>query len=163
MRYAGAKGIPVTSRSSGIGFYGAGIPSLGGIVLDLRRMNRILEVDAPDRKVKVEPGVTWPQVQAELAKVGMRVSAPLLPHPLKSVVTSCMEREPILISKSEYNDTLLTTQMVMPDGELLWTGTALGRGMKSQAFGEGMLPSSTRLFVGAQGSFSIITQFCSRL
>ena len=68
VRYANERKIPVVPRSSGISFYGAGIPSQGGIILHLRRMNRILEIDGRNKKVKVEPGVTWAQVQEELDK-----------------------------------------------------------------------------------------------
>jgi FAD/FMN-containing dehydrogenase len=157
VKYANEKRTPVTPRSSRISFYGAGIPGQGGIILDLTRMNRILDVDRQDRKVKVEPGVTWVQVQKKLEKEGMMVCSPLLPHPLKSILTSSMEREPILIPKPEYNDTMLTAEIVLPTGELFWTGTAMGRGMKSQSFSEGLMPGSTRLFLGAQGSFGIIT------
>ena len=80
--------------------------------MDLTRMNKILEVDGGDRSVRVEPGVTWAQVQEELGKQGMMVCNPLLPHTLKPVLTSTMEREPILIPKSEYNETFLTAEMV---------------------------------------------------
>jgi len=157
VKYANERLIPVTPRSSKVSFYGAGIPDQGGIIVDLTRMKQILEVNPGDKKVKVEPGVTWAQLQEELEKQGMMVCSPLLPHPLKSVLTSSMEREPMLIPKSEYNDTLLTTEMVLPSGEMFWTGTAMGRGMKSQAFSESMIPSSTRLFQGAQGSLGIMT------
>ncbi|MFC1969163.1 FAD-binding oxidoreductase [Chloroflexota bacterium] len=157
VKYANEHLIPVTSRSSKVSFYGAGIPSKGGIILDLTRMNKILEVNPEDKKVKVEPGVTWAQLQEELEKDDMMVCSPLLPHPLKSVLTSSMEREPILIPKSEYNDTLITTEIVLPSGDLFWTGGALGRGMKSQAFSESIIPSSTRLFQGAQGTLGIMT------
>ena len=50
---------PVVPSSSGIHFNGAVIPVESGIILDLSRMNKILEVDERNRKVKIEPGVTW--------------------------------------------------------------------------------------------------------
>jgi len=56
VEYANQHGVPVTPRSSAVGFYGAGIPEQGGIVVDLSRMNRILEIDPRNKKVKVEPG-----------------------------------------------------------------------------------------------------------
>ncbi len=129
LKYANERMIPVTPRSSGIGFYGATIPSQGGIILDLSRMNKILEIDPRNKKVKVEPGVTWAQVQPELAKQGLMVCNPLLPHPEKSVLTSAMEREPIVITKSEYSEVFQTAEMVLASGDLFWTGTAMGKGM----------------------------------
>ena len=155
-KYANEHMIPVTPRSSSISFYGAGIPSQGGIILDLSRMNKILEIDGRNKKVKVEPGVTWAQVQGELEKQGLMVCNPLLPHPLKSVLTSAMEREPILIPKSEYSEVFLTSEMVLASGDLFWTGTAMGKGMKGQNFPDALIPS-TRLFLGAQGTLGIVT------
>jgi FAD/FMN-containing dehydrogenase len=148
--------IPVTPRSSSISFYGAGIPGEGGIILDLTRMNKILEIDEKDRKVKVEPGVTWSQLQEELEKHGMMVCNPLLPHPHKSVLTSTMEREPGLIPKYEYNETFLTAEMVLPTGDLFWTGTAIGKGHTGKVNPEGVIPS-TRLFLGSQGTLGVAT------
>ena len=155
VKYANAHLIPVTPRSSGVSFYGAGIPTQGGIILDLTRMNKILEIDGRNKKVKVEPGVTWAQVQEELGKQGMMVCNPLLPHPAKSVLTSAMEREPILIPKSEYSETFLTAEMVLPSGELFWTGTAIAKGMSGQAFPDALIPG-TRLFLGSQGTLGIM-------
>ena len=115
VKLANEYGIPVVPCSSGIHFYGNTIPNLGGIVLDLRRMNRILDVDLPNKMVRVEPGVTWGQLQTELAKHKMMGLCPLLPHPLKSVLTSHLEREPMLIPKFEYAGSLVTLEVVFPE------------------------------------------------
>jgi FAD/FMN-containing dehydrogenase len=119
-------------------------------------MNQILEVDSRDRKVRVEPGVTWVQVQGELEKQGLMVCNPLLPHRLKSVLTSSMEREPILIPKQEYNDTFQTAEMVLANGELFYLGTAVGKSHVGRSSPEHFIPSA-RLFLGAQGTLGIMT------
>ena len=156
VKYANVNGIPVTPRSSGIGYYGAGIPSQGGIVIDLSRMDKIREIDPRNKRVKVEAGVTWTKLQEALAKEGMMVCNPLLPHPDKSAVSSALEREPILIPKTEYSDQILSQEMVMANGELFWTGTALGKGMKDQCFPDAFVPGA-RLWQGAQGTLGITT------
>jgi len=46
--------------------------------------------------------------------------------------------------------------MVLASGDLFWTGTAMGKGMKGQNFPDALIPS-TRLFLGAQGTLGIIT------
>lgn len=156
VKYANDKFIPLIPRSSRISFYGAGIPSQGGVIVDLTRMNKILEINALNKMVTVEPGVTWSQIQSELEKQGLTVSNPLLPHSLKSVFTSALEREPILTPKPEYSETLLTGEIVLPNGEIFWLGTALGKGMVGRKFRDGMIPS-TRVFTGAQGALGIVT------
>ena len=81
VKLANESGIPVVPCSSGIHFYGNTIPNLGGIILDLRRMNKILEIDLYNKMVRLEPGVTWGQLQAEVAREKMMGLSPLLPHP----------------------------------------------------------------------------------
>jgi FAD/FMN-containing dehydrogenase len=156
VKYANDNGIPVTPRSSGVGYYGAGIPGQGGIIVDLSRMNKIIRIDPRNKKVKVEAGVTWAQVQEALAKEGMMVCSPLLPHPAKSVVTSVLEREPILIPKTEYSDQVASQELVLASGELFWTGTALGKAMKDQCFPDAFVPGA-RLWQGTQGTLGITT------
>jgi len=156
VKYANDRSIPVTPRSSSVGYYGGGIPSQGGIILDLSRMNKILQIDPRNKKVKIEAGVTWSQVQTEAAKAGMMVCSPLLPHLAKSVVTSALEREPIIIPKTEYSDQVLSQELVLANGELFWTGTALGKAMKDQCFPDAFVPGA-RLWNGAQGTLGITT------
>lgn len=57
MKYAYDNNIAVTPRGSGTGLVGAAVPLDGGIVIDLCRMNKILEVDEENLTVTVEPGV----------------------------------------------------------------------------------------------------------
>lgn len=154
--YANEHKIPVTPRSSGIGFYGAALPDQGGVVVDVSRMNKILKIDPRNKFVKVEPGVTWGQIGTELEKEGLMVCNPLLPHPSKSVLTSCMEREPLLIPKSEYNEAFLTAEMILPNGKIYWLGTAMGKGFQGRNFPDFLYPG-TRLFMGAQGTLGIVT------
>jgi len=67
-----------------------------------------------------------------------------------------MEREPILIPKSEYSETFLTAEMVLSNGELFWTGTAVGKGLKGQHSPNAFIPN-TKIFLGAQGTLGIMT------
>jgi FAD/FMN-containing dehydrogenase len=154
--YANEYKIPMTPRSSGIGFYGAALPDQGGIVIDLSRMNKILHIDPGNKMVRIEPGVTWGQIGSALEKEGLMLCNPLLPHSSKSVLTSCMEREPLLIPKGEYNEPFLTAEMILPNGKMYWLGTAMGKGFKSGNFPDFLYPG-TRLFMGAQGTLGIVS------
>ena len=124
VRLANQTQIPVVPLSSGIHFYGNTIPTQGGIVLDLRRMNRILDINERNRTARIEPGVTWPQLQAELQKHNLMALNPLLPHSQKSALTSLLEREPMVIPKFEYGDPILNLEMTLPSGEFFRTGSS---------------------------------------
>jgi FAD/FMN-containing dehydrogenase len=136
---------------------------MGGIVLDLRRMDRILEVDLYNKMVRVEPGVTWGQLQAEVAKHKMMGLCPLLPHPLKSVLTSHLEREPMLIPKFEYAGSLVTLEVVFADGQAFRTGSACVPGFPDKSMAEGVNPGGPGyltynwLIQGAQGTMGVVT------
>lgn len=80
--------MPVIPASSRQHFHGSTLPKMGGIIVDLKRMNRILDFDVPDRLVRIEPGVTWGQLQPELMKIGHRMVMPLMPLADSSVVAS---------------------------------------------------------------------------
>jgi len=161
VRLANRSKIPIVPSSSGIHFYGATLADQGGIVVDLRRMNRILKVDERNRAVRIEPGVTWGQLQDEVAKHGLRVLNPLLPHAKKSALSSSLERDPMLIPKTEYGEPILTMEVVLPTGEIFRTGSAsVGPPDETQTdlvgpYGPGL--DFFRLFQGAQGTLCIVT------
>jgi FAD/FMN-containing dehydrogenase len=160
---ANKNNIPVTPVSSGIHFYGNTIPNKGGFVLDLRRMNKILDIDLDNKMVRIEPGVTWGQLQEELAKYNMMALIPLLPHSSKSVLTSCLEREPMLIPKYEYAGPLVTSEVVFPEGSIFRTGSSAVPGFPGKSLAEGVNPggpgfySYNWLLQGAQGTLGIVT------
>lgn len=59
LKFAHENRIPVTPRGAGINLVGSTVPTEGGIILDLSRMNRILELDPATMTVTVEPGVAF--------------------------------------------------------------------------------------------------------
>ncbi|HEY96718.1 MAG TPA: FAD-binding oxidoreductase [Dehalococcoidia bacterium] len=155
--------LPVVPCSSGIHFNGDTIPVKGGIILDLSRLNKILAIDTRNRMARVEAGVTWAQLQPELAKHDMMAIAPLLPHPKKSALISHLERDPAIIPKFEYTDALVTVEVVLPDGEIFKTGSAAVPGFPEKSFSQGVNPSGpgnmmwTRMLQGAQGTLGVVT------
>ena len=93
LKYCNTKNIPVVPVSSRQHFHGSTIPKQGGVVLDLKRMNTIQEINDADRTVRIEAGVTWGQLTDELEKKGLRMIMPLLPPADRSVLTDWLERE----------------------------------------------------------------------
>jgi FAD/FMN-containing dehydrogenase len=148
--------IPVIPVSSGIHLHGETIPDQGGIVVDLRRMDKVIQIDSRNRKVKIEPGVTWGKLQEALKKHDQMALNPLFPHPEMSVLTSSLERNPMLIPKYEYAEPVLTMEIVLPQGDLFKTGTAAAANTE-EAYPEGPGIDFFRLFQGAQGTMGIVT------
>ena len=70
VRICHAERIPFVARGSGTGLSGGALPVDGGIVISLARMNRILEVDFPNQRIVVEPGVINLNVTAQVAPKG---------------------------------------------------------------------------------------------
>lgn len=160
---ANEKKIAVVPFSSGIRLCDASLPAKDTIALDLsRRMNRIIKVDERNRNAQIEAGVTWQQLQPELEKRNLMPMSPLVPHPQKSVVTSYLEREPLVVTKHEYGDPLLTTEFVYPNGRIMRTGSAVVPGFGTNAISDGVFPAGPgidhwRLLQGAQGTMGVVT------
>jgi FAD/FMN-containing dehydrogenase len=160
--------VPVSSGAPH--FYGDTVPSVpGAVIVDLGRMNKILRVDRRYRMVVIEPGVTYAQLQAELAKEGMRVTPPLYPRANKSVIGSLLERQPTLITRYNYSlpEPLRNCGVIWGSGQRFFTGDA-GWGpadLEAQWASGGRQvdpkgPAQTdfyRLLTGAQGSYGIVT------
>jgi FAD/FMN-containing dehydrogenase len=153
--------VPIIPVSSGVHFYGNTIPEQGGITIDLRKLNRICKADERNRAARVEPGVTWGRLQDELAKHNLRALNPFLPHRLKSALSSSLEREPMVIPKTEYGEAVLTMEVVLPNGQVFRTGSAAvgppGATELDLVAPQGPGLDFFRLFQGAQGTFCIAT------
>ncbi len=161
MQLANENLIPVVPVSSQVHFTGAAIPKQGGIVVDLSRMNRVLEIDELNRRVRVEAGTTWEQLTAELGKRGYRMIMPLAPHALRSVVTDYLEREVPTNTVYDYGEPLQSMEVVWPTGEIFRTGSASVTGYPDSP-SKGANPSGPgldfyRLLQGAQGTMGIVT------
>ena len=71
LRYANENAIPVTPRGAGTNLVGSTIPLFGGIILDVSRMNRVLELDRDTMTVTVEPGMLLKDLQAYVEEHGL--------------------------------------------------------------------------------------------
>jgi FAD/FMN-containing dehydrogenase len=148
--------MPVVPVSSGVHFHGEAIPEQGGMVVDLRRMDKVLQIDTRNRKVKIEPGVSWGKLQEELKGHDQMALNPLFPHPAMSALSSSLERAPMVIPKYEYAEPVLTMEVVLPQGDIFRTGTASAANTE-EAYPEGPGIDFFRLFQGAQGTLGIVT------
>src|SRR4030043_967685 len=159
--------VPVSSGPPH--FRGDTIPSVGGaVIVDLSRMKKILRVDPINRLAMVEPGVTFAELQPELAKADLCAYLPLCPRSSKSVIGSMLEREPITMPKHHWDctDPMLCAEIVFGTGDKIRTGEAAGPETIEEQWKIGnaqMNPygisqiNENELVSGAQGTMGIIT------
>jgi hypothetical protein len=161
IKFANDQSIPVVPVSSTVHFNGATIPKQGGIVLDLTRMKRVLEIDEANRRVRIEAGVMWQQLTDELAKKGMRMIMPLLPHAGRSVLTDYLEREVPTNTVYDYGEPMQAMEVVWANGEIFRMGSASVNGYPDSV-SKGANPSGPgidfyRFLQGAQGTMGVVT------
>jgi hypothetical protein len=166
VKLANESKMPLVPVSSGTPrFHGDTLPSQSGVITDFSKMKRIFKIDPVSRSARVEPGVTYAELIPEVKKHGLKLNIPLLPRASKSVVTSRLEREPVLIPKYQYDyvDPLLTLEVVYGTGDEFRTGSASGPGdlgnLKSDMvnpWGPGSV-DYYRFISGAQGTMGLVT------
>ena len=161
MAWCNENNVPIVPVSSRVHFHGCSIPKQGGVVVDMKRMNKILEIDLDNRLVRFEPGVTWGQLTEALKKKGMRVIMPLLPHPERSVLTDNLEREVPTNTVYDYGEPTQSLEVVWADGEIFRCGSASVNGFPDSK-SRGANPSGPgldfyRFMQGAQGTMGIVT------
>ena len=144
--------IPIVARGAGTGLAGGAVPLCGGIVLDMSRMNRILDIDIRNLQVLVEPGL----IHADLNRALEPLCFFFPPDPGSSEMCTLgglIANRGSGMRSVKYGtvtDYVLDLEVVMPDGAIIWTG---GRVMKS-ASGYDL----TALMVGSEGTLGIITR-----
>jgi len=160
MRYAHERGVPVTPRGAASGQAAGAVAFQGGIVLSLNAMNRILEVDVPNLQAFCEPGVVHAQLNAALKP--HRLLFPPDPGSSKMATVGGMASTNANGMRAiKYGPTgawVLGLNFVLPDGQLIETGSVGSRAKQSSAGLE-----LTKLFVGSEGTLGVITRLRLKL
>lgn len=136
------------------------------VILDLRRMNRILEIDEKNMYAVIEPYVTWAQLQAETMKVGL--TPPLAgvgcqTSPLANI-TSGLGMGPYNITAGFNERAVLGAEWVLPDAEILGVGS-VGSGA-GWFCGDGPGPSLRGIMrgeYGNMGGLGVVTKVAIKL
>jgi glycolate oxidase len=144
----------------------AAAPSKGQILLDLRRMNRILEIDEQNMFAVVEPYVVAAQLQAEAMKKGLNNHISGAGAGTSVLANACCFQGggPDVMYFSSPQDSILSIEWVMPTGEILRTGS-LGSGL-GWFCAEGPGPSTQGVIRGAlggSGGWGVVTKIAIRL
>lgn len=149
--------IPVTPRGAGTGLSGGALPHMGGVLLSTERMNSILEIDERNLQVTTEPGVITEVLQNAVREKG------LFYPPDPSSRGSCFiggniaenSGGPKAVKYGVVKDYVLNLEMVLPTGEIVWTGS----NVLKNATGYNL----TQLVVGSEGTLGIVTKIVLRL
>ena len=157
VKVAAALKIPLYPRGAGTGLSGGSVPVKGGIVLDLTRLNRIVEIDAKNLVAIVEPGVIPADLHKAVEALGLYY--PPDPASLKSCTMGGNVAEgaggPRAIKYGVTRDYVMGLEVVTAAGEIIRTG---GRTVKNVAGYD-----LTRLFIGSEGTLGVVTQIIVRL
>lgn len=159
VRLAGEEGVPLWPVSGGRNWgYGTRTPGLAGaIVMVLRRMNRILEVDPELAYAVLEPGVSYLQLHEHLQAQGIQLMVdPTDSTPHGSVIGNALERG---VGETPYGDhfgNLCGFQVVTPEGEVLETGGGPENLSTRHTYKWGTGPYLDGLF--SQGNFGVVTR-----
>ena len=148
--------IPFVARGSGTGLSGGALPVKGGVVIGVSRMNRILDIDIPNARVVVEPGVTNSAITAAVSAAGYFYA----PDPSSQIV--CTVAGNVAENSGgahcfKYGVTttyILGLEVVLSDGSLVQLGR---KTMDAPGY------DLVGVFVGSEGTFGIITKITLRI
>jgi glycolate oxidase len=148
--------VPFVARGSGTGLSGGALPVEGGIVLSLARLNRILEVDIPNSRVVVEPGVINASVTQEVAPYGYFYAPDPSSQSVCSIGGNVAENSGgAHCLKYGFTTThVLGMEVVLADGTVAQLGAAT-----LDAPGYDLLG----VFVGSEGTLGIATRITLRI
>lgn len=157
LAYCNEKMIPVTVRGAGTGLSGGALPIHSGVVLDMRRMNRILNLDTDNFQVVTEPGVITQVLQEYVQEYGLFYP----PDPASK--GSCFiggnvaenSGGPRAVKYGTVKDYVLNLEVVLANGEIIWTGA----NVLKNATGYNL----TQLVIGSEGTLGVVTKIVLRL
>lgn len=149
--------IPVTPRAGGTGLTGGALPTFGGIVLSIERLNSIINIDERNLQVTTETGVITEVLQDAVKEKG------LFYPPDPSSRGSCFiggniaenSGGPKAVKYGVVKDYVLNLEVVLPTGEIIWTGA----NVLKNATGYNL----TQLMVGSEGTLGIVTKAVLKL
>lgn len=162
---ATSRGFAVVPRGGGSSYTGGYLPDrTASVMIDARRLDRIVEVNADDMYVTVECGITWKQLYLALRDKGLRTP---FWGPLSGAVATVggsLSQNAILWGSAKYGasaESVLGLEVVLADGSLLTTGSA--GSLATKPFFRHYGPDLTGLFLGDTGALGVKARATLRL
>ena len=152
MKMANREKVPVTPRGGGTNVSGGSIPILGGIVLAMTKMNKILKIDKENLSATIEPGVVLQDLTLALAKEGLFF--PPDPQSFFGATLGGIISEngggPACVKYGVTKQYVLGLEVVLPTGEIAHFG---GRTIKN-VVGYDLM----HIFISGEGTLGVITK-----
>ncbi|MBZ0271814.1 FAD-binding oxidoreductase [bacterium] len=158
-----AERMPITARVAGTNIGGLTIPAPGGLVLDMSRMNRVLDVNVSDMVAVIEPGVTQQNLKDYLIErdipltLGYSLAPPYTSILANALLGGLTNRS---LKYGDMSDWIAGLEVVLADGSLVKTGAWA---LSDIPFGLVPFPDVTGLFVAWQGTTGIATRMAFQL
>lgn len=149
--------IPVTPRGAGTGLSGGALPVMGGLMISMERFDKIIEIDERNLQATLEPGVITEVFMNAVAERGLLY--PVDP----SSKGSCFiggniahgSGGPRVVKYGTIREYVLNLEVVLPNGEIIWTGA------NTLKYASGY--NLTQLMIGSEGTLGIITKIVLKL
>jgi glycolate oxidase len=149
--------VPLVVRGAGTGYTGGAVPTCGGIVVSMERLNRILEIDEVNLLAVVEPHVITADLQRAVEERGLFYPpdpASLETSSIGGNVAECAGG-PRAFKYGTTKRYVLALEAVLPTGEIIETGSKAVKNVVGYDL--------THLLVGSEGTLAIITKITLRL
>lgn len=157
MKIANANEIPVVPIGGRTGLSGGALSIHGGIGLSMERFNKILEIDEKNYQVTTEPGVITQVLKDTLAEQGLFY--PVDPSSMGSCFIGGNIAENSggarAVKYGVTKDYVLNLEVVLPNGEIIWTGANTLKNSTGY--------NLTQLMVGSEGTLGIVTKIVLKL
>jgi FAD/FMN-containing dehydrogenase len=161
-RIAHSAGMSLVPRGGGMSYTLAAVPrEPRSMVVDLRRMNGLIELSVANRYVTVETGMTWADLRERSRGSGMRPPFLGTLSGLHATIGGGLAQGAAGVGRGHLADCVLGLQVVLADGRVLHTGAGAAR--DTEPFFRNFGPDLTGLFLGDSGAFGVKTRATLRL
>lgn len=149
--------VPVTPIGGRTGLSGGALCVRGGVGLALDRMDRIISIDERNLQVTVEPGVITQALMDAVAAKGLYYACDPSSKGSCTIGGNIAENAggPRAVKYGVTRDQVLNLEVVLPDGEVIWTGANTLKNSTGYDL--------TRLIVGSEGTLGVVTKAVLRL